>query len=112
MAYKQVIVVRSDLNLPIGKLAAQVAHAAVQAALRSDHTRKWQDEGQKKVVVNATSLDELHDIKHAADANGLPTALITDAGKTIIAPGTTTCLGIGPDEEAKIDKVTGGLPLL
>jgi PTH2 family peptidyl-tRNA hydrolase len=112
MGLKQVIVIRDDLDLPRGKLAAQVAHAAVEASHRSEATEAWRDAGQKKIVVKALDLTELQSIKEAADANDLATALITDAGKTIIAPGTITCLGIGPADEAKIDKVTGGLSLV
>ena len=47
-----------------------------------------------------------------AEDIGIKTALITDAGHTVVEPGTITCLGIGPDEEGKIDAVTGELPLL
>ncbi|MBI5391135.1 peptidyl-tRNA hydrolase, partial [Candidatus Woesearchaeota archaeon] len=42
----------------------------------------------------------------------LKTALITDAGHTVVEPGTTTCLGIGPDDEKKIDLVTGILKMM
>ena len=43
---------------------------------------------------------------------GLKTALITDAGRTCIAPGTKTCVGIGPDDEDKIDSLTGNLKMV
>ena len=36
----------------------------------------------------------------------LPTALIRDAGHTVVAPGTITCLGIGPAQVSAIDAVT------
>lgn len=114
MELKQVILVRQDLKLPKGKLGAQVAHASVEAVLKSDKTKvnKWRITGQKKVVLKVTSKDELVKYKNMAEKSGLITALITDAGKTVVAPGTMTCLGIGPDEEEKIDKVTGSLKML
>jgi len=92
MEYKQVILVRQDLKLDKGKMAAQAAHASVESVLRSD----------KEIIKNWN--------QQAKDL-GLKTALITDAGKTHIAPGTITCLGIGPDNEEKIDKVTKDLKI-
>ena len=111
---KLVILVRQDLKLPKGKLAAQVAHAAVEATMKSGKLKvaKWRMEGQKKVVLKVKDEKELIRFMQDAKDDGLKTALITDAGKTCIAPGTKTCLGIGPDSEEKIDKLTGNLPML
>ena len=47
-----------------------------------------------------------------AEDNGLKTALIQDAGHTVVEPGTITCLGIGPDEEEKINGITGKLKMM
>ena len=112
--YKQVILVRKDLKLPKGKLAVQVAHASVEAVHRSDKEaiKHWRAEGMKKVVLDVANLQELYKYKQQAEDLGLTTALITDAGHTVVAPGTTTCMAIGPDEEEKIDKVTGTLKIL
>jgi peptidyl-tRNA hydrolase, PTH2 family len=114
MVLKQVIVVRSDLKLPKGKMSAQCAHAAVEAVVRSekDTVKKWRSEGSMKIIVKVQSLDELYRINQDAKDFGLVSALITDAGRTVIAPGTVTCVGIGPDEEDKIDSVTGNLSLV
>lgn len=111
---KLVILVRQDLKLPKGKLAAQVAHAAVEAVLKSGKIKvaKWRVEGQKKVVLKVRDEKELIRFMQDAKDTGLKTALITDAGKTCIAPGTRTCLGIGPDSEEKIDELTGNLPMM
>lgn len=114
--YKLVIVVRRDLKLSAGKMAAQVAHAAVDCALRSkaDDERsfkKWKIEGQKKVVVRVDSERDLHELKMAADAHDLVTSLISDAGLTEVPPGTVTVLGIGPAANAQVDQITGRLPL-
>lgn len=114
MGYKQVILVRTDLKLPKGKLAAQSAHASLEAAMKSqrDTVEDWRNEGGKKVVLKVDNLEELKKYKAAADKEKLTTTLITDAGHTTLEPGTVTCLGIGPNKEEIIDKVTGKLRIL
>ena len=114
MAYKQVILVRDDLKLPKGKLSAQVAHAAVDAAAKSDKKiiELWKKEGSKKIVLKVKDEKELMKYKEMAEDNGLKTALIIDAGHTILEPGTITCLGIGPDLEERIDRVSGKLRMI
>ncbi len=111
---KQVIVVRSDVKMSKGKLAAQCSHASVSAVLKTNKAtlNKWEMEGQKKVVLKARTLDELLVLREKCRKNGLIHAIISDAGRTELTPGTITTLGIGPDDEKKIDKVTGSLPLL
>jgi peptidyl-tRNA hydrolase, PTH2 family len=114
MPLKQVILVRQDLKLPKGKLAVQVAHASAEALLRSDLevVKKWRLIGMKKVALKVSDERELIKYQNLAKDHGLVAALITDAGKTVVEPGTITCLGIGPDNEEKIDKVTGLLKMI
>ncbi|MBS3105358.1 peptidyl-tRNA hydrolase Pth2, partial [Candidatus Woesearchaeota archaeon] len=104
MPYKQVILVRKDLKLPLGKASSQVAHASVDATLKSDKkiVELWKKEGGKKIVLKVKDEKELLKYKQMAEDLGLKTALIKDAGHTVVEPGTITCLGIGPDEEEKI----------
>lgn len=111
MPYKQVILVREDLNLPKGKLAAQSSHASVDATLKSDKkiVDLWKKEGGKKIILKVSGEKELLECKEMAEDLGLKTALIIDAGHTVVEPGTKTCLGIGPDIDEKIDKVSGKL---
>lgn len=113
MDTKQVIVARRDLKMPAGKLATQCAHACVEAALKSDKDKikAWQGDGAKKVVLKVGSEKELLRLNQAAKDLGLKTALIKDAAKTFFKKPTITCLGIGPDSEEKIDKVTGNLSM-
>jgi len=114
MPYKQVILVREDLNLPKGKLAAQSSHASVDATLKSDKkiVDLWKKEGGKKIILKVRDEKELLECKELADDLGLKTALIIDAGHTVVEPGTKTCLGIGPDLDEKIDKVSGKLKMM
>ena len=114
MEMKQVILVRMDLKMPPGKLAAQVGHAAVEAALKADKDKlkEWRKQGMKKVVLKVLGINDLHKLKAEADSLGLVTALITDARRTYFDSPTTTCLGIGPDKEEEIDKITGSLKML
>jgi len=116
-AYKMVIVARRDLDLSAGKLAAQVAHAAVSCALKAKAKKprwfgSWQREGAKKVVVAVGTLTEFYPLKEKAVDLGLTTSLVTDAGHTEIPEGTITVLGIGPAPNNVIDQATGDLPLL
>ena len=112
--YKQVIVVRKDLKLGIGKVASQSAHAAVGSMknVDMDIIEKWEKEGSKKVVLKVNSLEELKGICRKVKDVRLPCFLVKDAGLTQLKAGTVTALGIGPAEEKKIDKVTGKLKLL
>jgi PTH2 family peptidyl-tRNA hydrolase len=115
--YKQVIAVRTDLEMSRGKIAVQVAHGALCAAERARVTRQevwkaWIDEGQKKVAVKVASVNELLDLERLAIVHRLPNALIRDAGMTELPPGTITVVGIGPALSEEIDKVTGSLKLL
>ena len=111
--YKQCIVIREDLILSKGKLAVQVAHAAVTASDFADKKERgaWIEDGQKKVVLKTPTLTDLFILKEQARREGLPTALISDAGLTQIPPGTITVLGIGPGPVEKIDKIVGKLKL-
>jgi PTH2 family peptidyl-tRNA hydrolase len=109
---KQVIAVRTDLDMSKGKIAAQVAHAAVLAADKSEWKSEWLASGGQKSVVKVKDEGELLDVFMAAKRAKLPAALIEDAGHTQIAPGTKTCVGIGPAPEKEIDKITGKLKLL
>ena len=112
--FKQVILVRTDLKLPAGKLAAQVAHASVDSVMESDKKiiTLWHREGMKKVVLAVKNEHELLKYAEQARREGLVTCVIVDAGRTVVAPGTKTCCGIGPDLEKKIDVVTGKLSVL
>ncbi|MDP3733975.1 MAG: peptidyl-tRNA hydrolase Pth2 [Nanoarchaeota archaeon] len=110
---KQVILLRQDLKLPLGKAAAQAAHASVDAVLKSDKKilNAWRDQGMAKIVVKVKDEKELIYYFQQAKEGGLIVSLITDAGRTVVAPGTKTAVAIGPDDEQKIDAVTGKLSL-
>lgn len=117
MASKLVVCARTDLGMGKGKLAAQVGHASVDAALaarRSDRSTfdAWKDAGQPKVVVGVDGIDELETIQRDAGAANLATTRVVDAGRTQLDPGTATCLAVGPADGDRIDAVTGHLSLL
>ncbi|HLY76763.1 MAG TPA: peptidyl-tRNA hydrolase Pth2 [Thermoplasmata archaeon] len=116
-AYKMVFVVRGELRLTPGKAAVQVAHAAVMLVLqfqkrRGDALERWLQEGQKKIAVVAPTLAEMVERQARASRQGIPTVWVDDAGFTEVAPGTRTCLGLGPAPSLELDKITGDLALL
>ncbi|CAF4885725.1 unnamed protein product [Pieris macdunnoughi] len=115
--YKLILVVRTDLGMSKGKIAAQCGHAAVGAyekALKRDPEglKSWQMTGQAKVAVKTDSVDEIKQIADNAKKMGIITSMIRDAGRTQIAPNSITVLGIGPAPKNVVDKVTGHLKLL
>jgi PTH2 family peptidyl-tRNA hydrolase len=109
---KQVIVLRDDLGLSTGKAAAQVAHASGWAKDKANQKdiQQWKENGTQKVVLQATSKEQLTQLHDQASEN-IPSAIVTDQGRTEIEQGTVTALGIGPTTENKIDNVTGHLSL-
>jgi len=111
---KQVILVRKDLKLPKGKTAAQCSHASLEAALKTSKSKleEWKQNGAKKVILSVDSKEDLINYKLKASKLNLKTALIKDAGKTVLKKPTLTCLAIGPDKEETIDKITKNLKLL
>ncbi len=115
--YKQTIVVRSDIGMGKGKLAAQSSHASLSAYKKvakasPEVARAWEEEGQKKVVLKVSGEEELLDYYNRGKAAGIPCELIRDAGHTQLEPGTLTCFAAGPWDEMELDKVFGKLKLL
>lgn len=114
--FKMVIVVRTDLKMGKGKVAAQCSHAAVssykQVQRRNPELLKqWEYCGQPKVVLKAPDEETLVHLLTEAKSLGLTVSLIQDAGRTQIAPGCRTVLGIGPGPAEIVDKVSGHLKL-
>src|SRR6185295_773593 len=95
---KQAIIVNSEVKMSKGKTAAQVAHASVSAyefSRLSYTAQDWFKNSMTKVVLKA-DLRVMRQLESAAKANGIPTAMIRDEGRTEIEPGTITALAIGP----------------
>ena len=140
MAYKskQMIVVRRDLKMRKGKIAAQAAHACVEVTLMAlaregrldqvqagdnrvwlDHAlfdqtplTSWFDSGIAKVCVYVDSEEELLEIERKGREQGFCVALIRDAGLTEFGgEPTLTCLAFEPLYPEQIDPITGDLPL-
>ena len=134
---KQVIVVRTDLNMRKGKIAAQVAHASMKvffdrartwtksplykgpgeipadtryvAAFHIDkHMYEWVRGSFAKIVLGVESEEELLRCYHLALEANLPAALIQDAGYTEFhGVPTYTAVAIGPERKELIDLITG-----
>ena|SRR3989338_4898827 len=114
MTLKQVIIIRNDLKLGKGKIAAQAAHASLEAYKKADKGAilSWENTGVKKIVLKVESEKELLEIFEQLKSIKMKPALIKDAGLTEVEPGTITCLGVGPVQEKDVDKITGRLKML
>ncbi|XP_039127450.1 peptidyl-tRNA hydrolase 2, mitochondrial-like isoform X2 [Dioscorea cayenensis subsp. rotundata] len=94
--FKMVLVVRNDLKMGKGKIAAQC---------------RWEMCGQIKVVLKIESEEDMLILQDRAKSLKLPTHITIDAGRTQIAPNSRTVMAIlGPADV--VDDVTGGLKLL
>lgn len=135
MRAKQVIVIRRDLKMKPGKIAAQASHASIGSFLQyisrhgfygadgeemaiSFHSYKgqpvfeWLQGSFFKICLGVNSEEELLDIYKKVQEAGLVCALITDQGHTVFnGVPTNTCLGIGPVWDEEIDSITGHLKL-
>ena len=103
---KQVIIVRESLKMPKGKLAVQVAHAAVLGFYTSSNRNHWLESGMPKIVLKASDkvFNTINKKLRKFNKNEfLPGDFIVDAGKTCFRKPTTTCMFIGPDNNNKID---------
>lgn len=133
--YKQVIVMRKDLNMRKGKMIAQGAHASMKVILDNVTTcqngaypifvtrtlnleidsklNQWLSGLFTKIVVSVNNEYELLSIYNKAKEAGILCSIIEDAGRTEFGGVVTrTCCAIGPDSSENIDKITGSLPLL
>ena len=111
------LVVRQDLRMSGGKVAAQCSHAALGAALKAKNLvpemyKRWMKIGPTKIALRVKSEKELLEIEEVAKSHKLITYKVKDAGLTQIAPGSITVLAIGPAPLAKIDEVTKKYSLL
>ncbi|PWY87250.1 PTH2-domain-containing protein [Aspergillus sclerotioniger CBS 115572] len=115
---KLVLVVRTDLGMTKGKIAAQCSHATlacykylVAYTPSSGMLRRWESQGQAKIALQIKSEEEMEELQAKAMSLGLCARVITDAGRTQIASGSRTVLGVlGP--KSVVDSVTGHLKLL
>ncbi|XP_061545108.1 UBA_like_SF and PTH2 domain-containing protein isoform X1 [Phycodurus eques] len=118
LMYKMVFVVNMDLAMGVGKVAAQVGHAAVglyQGLQEKNSWRemawKWDHAGAKKIVVQGTNVAHLLELQAQAMSLSLPTYLVRDAGLTQVASGSRTVLAVMGEEDI-VNNVTGSLKLL
>jgi PTH2 family peptidyl-tRNA hydrolase len=125
---KMVIVVRRDLNMRKGKIAAQVAHAAMKFLFENNESKRGDElliklspaeaewingSFEKIVVVGIESEDALQDLMLRAQIEDVECHPIIDAGRTEFnGVATLTCAAFGPDEVDVLDRLTGNLKLI
>ncbi|KJA25981.1 hypothetical protein HYPSUDRAFT_36829 [Hypholoma sublateritium FD-334 SS-4] len=111
---KMVLVVRTDLGMSSGKIAAQHAALACYKTLQAKNPimlRHWERDGQTKVALRCENEEELLLMQAQAQSLNLCARSIQDAGRTQIAAGSRTVLGItGPAR--LVNQITGKLRLL
>ncbi|CAM9130650.1 unnamed protein product [Phaeothamnion confervicola] len=114
---KLVLVVNQELKMGKGKMAAQCCHATLGCYKRAKRScpsalRWWEWHGQAKIAVKCPTQAEMLAIAMDARQRGLVTYLVADAGRTQIAAGSQTVLGIGPAPVWAFEGLTSHLALL
>ncbi|KAK9463981.1 peptidyl-tRNA hydrolase 2 [Lipomyces oligophaga] len=114
--HKMILVVRTDLGMTKGKAAAQCCHAALGCYKRAlkrapNILRIWESHGQPKITLQTKTEEALEIFRAQAESLGITHCLIHDAGRTQIAAGSATVLGLGPAPKSKLDMITGELKL-
>lgn len=99
--YKMVIIVRTDLKMGKGKIAAQVGHGVLGSYLDCmklfpENLNYYNENSRPKIVLKIEGEENLVNIYREARNAKLPCNLVVDAGRTQIAPGSKTVCGIGP----------------
>ncbi|OQR85960.1 peptidyl-tRNA hydrolase [Achlya hypogyna] len=115
--HKMVLVVRNDLKMGKGKIAAQCGHATLGAYKRAvkrtpQALECWEALGQAKVALKVETEEEMLELAAKAKEIGLVHYVVVDAGRTQIAPDTKTVLAVGPAPNGDVDKLTGHLKLM
>ncbi|KAL9344833.1 hypothetical protein Peur_062508 [Populus x canadensis] len=120
--FKMVLVVRNDLKMGKGKIAAQCSHATLGLYKKllnraPKALNRWEMCAQPKVVVKIESEEDMLVLQERAKSLKLPTHITIDAGRTQIAPNSRTVMAIlGKSFRSRpvevVDDVTGGLKLL
>ena len=128
---KQIIIVRTDLAMPLGKAFSQVSHASMafisnkirEGMKQSDESgvvtvslneaeRQWFELKFTKIALAVSSEEELRSLHRQFEEKGIATALIVDDGTTVFGgQPTATCLGVGPAFADEIDPIAGHLKL-
>ncbi len=112
--YRMAIIVNHALGMKKGKIAAQVAHGAVTATMRTSPglLDAWMSSGQAKVCLKGIDDEHLLEMESKAKQAGLHAIHIKDAGRTQIPAGSLTVVAIGPALRTELDELTGDLKLL
>jgi len=121
---RQIIIMRTDLDMPIGKMISQGAHASEGAITKQENSsenmtmkrfqllKDWKQTGKTKIVLGINSLVKLLNIIEKAESIGINTYVVTDEGRTHFDEPTITCACLGIDTKENLDKVTKRLRLL
>lgn len=119
---RMALVIRQDLGMQKGKVAAQCAHAALSCfrliatdpnkmSYNPELTKRWLRHGQAKITLKCPDKEKMDELYAMAISLGVNAAVIHDAGRTQIAAGSATVLGLGPAPKAVLDQITGELKL-
>lgn len=116
------LIVRLDLKMGKGKAAAQCSHATLalykrmadsqRASYNPTLLERWErGNGQAKITLQVPNQEEMDVMFAQAISLGVNAYIVHDAGRTQIAAGSATVLGLGPAPKLVMDQITLELKL-
>lgn len=115
-------ILRADLNMTAGKMAAQAGHAYLDTFHRCQEINPeradeyGQDGHGTKIALYAKNQTQILQLYESAQAAGIPCALIIDSGHVMLphfdGNPIITALGIGPARRSEIHHLTKKLSLI
>ena len=131
---KQYIIVRTDLGMNAGKVAAQAAHACLKVFfdkfektsveldngtfeyglmfVPTPEEKQWIDGRFTKITKKVKNENQLLKVYNAAKEAGLNVSLIKDAGIYGLEGENYTVVAVGPNYVDKCEPIVGKLQLL
>lgn len=119
---RMTLIVRQDLKMGKGKAAAQCSHATLalykrmsnpqSRAYNPEMLKRWEyGNGQAKITLQVPTQEEMDVLFATAMSLGVNAYVVHDAGRTQIAAGSATVLGLGPAPKSVMDQITSNLKL-
>ena len=113
--YVMYLIVRSDLKMTKGKIAAQCCHAVQWLTINNINKPSFQEyinSCHPKICLKVPSEDIMNSIVSYCYKRRTSYYQVVDVGRTQVPPNTKTVLGVGPVKRSKVPYIIKNLNLV